>query len=116
MALNKQAALAHYADWASQIMDEMAREHVLADIDTFADELGAACMGKGSVSSLWESRDHKRLEAAPLPIVLHALLTAGQSGDRETAVLAAKILGDRYLAGQHARVQSYRDLLVLEVA
>lgn len=111
---NQAAALAHYLPMIGQIRDEMAREHVLADVDTFADELGGECMKTPRVTSDFESRNQARLTEAGSPVVLHALLLAGQRGDSETALFCAKLLGDRYLAAHADRVQARYDQLASE--
>ena len=81
-----------------------ASDRVLADVDTFADHLGGACMGKSKVTSERETRIPGRLLQADDAVVLHAGLVAGQRGDSATALEVLRILGDRYLQRSCERV------------
>lgn len=83
---------------------QWAAEQVLADVDTFCDELAGAAMRTPRVTSDWFTRVPGRLAQADDLTLLHALLTAGQRNDADTALEAARMLGDRYLSREAERI------------
>lgn len=84
---------------------DMARDAVIADVESFTDELGAACMHRSNVCSDRATRLPGRLEQADDAIVLHAALAAGLRGDNETAGECMKLLAERHLKNSAVRIQ-----------
>lgn len=84
---------------------DMAEKAVMADMESFTDELGAACMHRSNVCSDRSTRLPGRLELADDAIVLHAALAAGLRGDNETAGECMKLLAQRHLKHSAVRIQ-----------
>ncbi len=89
---------------------EFAELHVLGDVDTFCDEIGAlAADRRGSAADEAERvlRVDSRSDDAPLDVLLAAVLISARRGDAEATQLVAHKLQARYLAtnaGYVARV------------
>lgn len=75
---------------------EYAQAAVLCDVDSFADDLYAACMGKAA-NSEWAMRVPGRLEVSDAATVLHALLASALADDGQSTLAAARLLLQRYL-------------------
>lgn len=88
-----------------QVHIDMATEAVIADVEAFTDELGAACMYRSSVCSDRATRLPGRLEQADDAIVLHAALRAALRDDAETATAAIKLLAERHIKNSAVRIQ-----------
>lgn len=84
---------------------EMAVERLLADIETFSEELSVAGHRRCSVNSDYYLRQPHRMTLADDATLLHAALVAADRGEAETCFSAMKLLTSRYLERNEAQVQ-----------
>lgn len=81
-----------------------AQERVLGNLDVFGDTLNNACFGRRDVDSDWATRVPGQLEHADDAVVLHAALVAANRDDAATTLEAMRLLAQRHLDRNAARV------------
>ena len=84
---------------------EMAVQQILADVDTFMDDLSAACFNRTKVSSDFYLRQPGRLVQADDATLMHAALVAADAGDAETCCNAMRLLTARHIERKDEAVQ-----------
>lgn len=84
---------------------EAAFSKTLGDLDTLVDWLGGECFQRTQVDSDRATRVPGRLLTADTAVVLHAALVAADRQDAAGCLEAMRVLTQRYLELQDARVQ-----------
>ena len=114
LAISAWPGLARRADPApsQDALSSIAREKVIADLDTFSDVIAAGCFQRTDVDSDWHTRIPGRLAQADTAELLHAALVAADREDADTCLEAVRLLLQRHLQRSARRI----DHLAAELA
>lgn len=81
-----------------------AIEAQLADMDSFTEWLGGACIYRHNVCSEKALRIESRLAESDTATIMHAALSCAAAGDDGTAGKALRLLREKYLASHASQI------------